>query len=63
MVFIQADELNDLLSYKENIHFVSRIDITKFNISAGTVDYTDGDGVRLGNKRLSVKSEAAMPLI
>jgi putative transposase len=38
-------------------------DITKFNISAGTVDYTDGDGVRLGNKRLSVKSEAAMPLI
>ena len=32
------------------------------NISAGTVDYTDGDGVRLGNKRLSVKSEAAMSL-
>ena len=32
------------------------------DISAGTVDYTDGDGVRLGNKRLSVKSEAAMSL-
>ena len=32
------------------------------DISAGTVDYTDGDGVRLGNKQLSVKSEAAMSL-
>ena len=32
------------------------------DISAGTVDYTDGDGVRLACKRLSVKSEAAMSL-
>lgn len=32
------------------------------DISAGTADYTDGDGVRLGNKQLSVKSEAAMSL-
>ena len=31
-------------------------------ISAGTVDYTDGDGVRLACKQLSVKSEAYMPL-
>lgn len=31
-------------------------------ISAGTADYTDGDGVRLACKQLSVKSEAAMPL-
>lgn len=32
------------------------------DISAGTVDYTDGDGVKLGNKQLSVKSETAMSL-
>ncbi len=32
------------------------------DISAGTVDYTDGDGVRLACKQLSVKSEAAMSL-
>lgn len=32
------------------------------DISAGTVDYTDGDGVRLGSKQLSVKSESAMSL-
>ena len=32
------------------------------DISAGTVDYTDGDGVRLVCKQLSVKSEAAMSL-
>ena len=30
------------------------------DISAGTVDYTDGDGVRLGSKQLSMKSESAM---
>lgn len=28
------------------------------NLSAGTVDYTDGDDVRLSNKQLSMKSEA-----
>lgn len=32
------------------------------DISAGTADYTDGDGVRLGNKQLSAKSEATMSL-
>ena len=32
------------------------------DISAGTADYTDGDGVRLVCKQLSVKSEAAMSL-
>ena len=32
------------------------------DISAGTADYTDGDGVRLACKQLSVKSEAAMSL-
>lgn len=32
------------------------------DISAGIVDYTDGDGVRLENKQPSVKSEAAMSL-
>lgn len=32
------------------------------DISAGTADYTDGDGVRLGSKQLSVKSETAMSL-
>lgn len=31
-------------------------------ISEGTADYTDGDGVRLACKQLSVKSEAAMSL-
>ena len=30
------------------------------NISVGTTDYTDGDSVRLANKRLSVKSETTM---
>lgn len=28
------------------------------NISAGTVEYTDGDGVRSSDTQLSVKSEA-----
>ena len=32
------------------------------DISAGTVDYPDGDGVRLACKQLSVKSESAMSL-
>ena len=32
------------------------------DISAGTVDYTDGDGVRLACKQLSVKSEATVSL-
>jgi transposase len=27
-------------------------------LSSGTGEYTDGDGVRLSNKQLSVKSEA-----
>jgi putative transposase len=32
------------------------------NISVGTTDYTDGDGVRLACKQLSVKSETTMSL-
>ena len=31
-------------------------------ISAGTVDYTDGDGVRSSNTQLSAKSEAHLSL-
>lgn len=32
------------------------------DISVGTVDYTDGDGARLGNKQLSMKSEITISL-